>query len=79
MIIIRWVERQETSQTRSRLLKNNKKKQVNDEDIALNEMVVKRKITLKDQKQMKKWEEVKHKNNLLELKKTNSINGLFHS
>ena len=32
-------------------------------------MVVQRKIMLKHQKQMIKWEEVKHKNNLLELKK----------
>ena len=41
-------------------------------------MVVQRKIMLKYQKQIKKWEEVKHKKDLLELKKMISINGFFH-
>ena len=48
--------------------KQSKRKQVADEKITLNEIVVQRKIMLKHRKQIKKWEEVKHKNDLLQLK-----------
>ena len=49
--------------------KQSKRNQVADENIALNEMAVKRRIMLKYQKQMIKWDEVKHKKDLFELKK----------
>ena len=49
--------------------KQSKKNQVVDENIALNEMTVQRRIMLKYQKQMIKWDEVKHKKDLFELKK----------
>ena len=59
-------------------MKKIKRKQVANKKITLNEMVLQRKIMLKYQKQIKKWEEVKYKKDLLEFKKMISINGFFH-